>query len=263
MANTLGAVNPLRYRGYVFDSETQLYYLQSRYYDPELGRFINADALVSTGQGILGNNMFAYCGNNPATTVDPSGNAWCKISFDAFSPFDSSAVPMAGGGGGFMGAVFAMNSADSEIDQAIDEFDRYVNNTSEATVLNADYYAFYKGKLVIRINGERSGSFGIIFLTRETNNRDDRVEIIRHEYGHTVQLDYLGPIKYFFCIFIPSADKWGNAPYYDRPQEITANIFGGANLGNPTPAQIYDGFKYLKDSYNWGIWAWTMYDWGK
>ena len=67
------AYNPLRYRGYVYDSETELYYLQSRYYDPELGRFLNADALVSTGQGLLGNNMFAYCGNNPSNYSDPSG----------------------------------------------------------------------------------------------------------------------------------------------------------------------------------------------
>ena len=47
--------------------------MQSRYYDPELGRFINADAYASTGQGILGNNMFAYCGNNPTNKFDPSG----------------------------------------------------------------------------------------------------------------------------------------------------------------------------------------------
>ena len=73
MAETLGAVNPLRYRGYVYDTETQFYYLQSRYYDPEIGRFINADALVSTGQGILGNNMFAYCLNNPTNYADPTG----------------------------------------------------------------------------------------------------------------------------------------------------------------------------------------------
>ena len=48
--------------------------MQSRYYDPEIGRFINADAYVSTGQGILGNNMFAYCLNNPVLFDDPSGN---------------------------------------------------------------------------------------------------------------------------------------------------------------------------------------------
>jgi RHS repeat-associated protein len=55
--DTLGVYNPLRYRGYVYDEELGLYYLQSRYYNPTWGRFINADALVSTGQGILGNNM--------------------------------------------------------------------------------------------------------------------------------------------------------------------------------------------------------------
>ena len=74
MADSLGLHNPLRYRGYVYDSETQLYYLQSRYYDPEVGRFINADAFTSTGQGILGNNMFAYCLNNPVNRSDSSGS---------------------------------------------------------------------------------------------------------------------------------------------------------------------------------------------
>jgi len=73
MAGTLGTHNPLRYRGYVYDAETGLYYLQSRYYDPEMGRFISADAFVSTGQGLLGNNMFAYCHNNPVNYCDPTG----------------------------------------------------------------------------------------------------------------------------------------------------------------------------------------------
>ena len=73
MATTLGVHNPLRYRGYVYDSETQLYYLQSRYYDPQLGRFINADAFASTGNSPLDCNMFAYCGNNPVMGYDPTG----------------------------------------------------------------------------------------------------------------------------------------------------------------------------------------------
>ena len=73
MASTLGSVNPLRYRGYVYDTETGLYYLQSRYYNPTWGRFINADGYASTGQGIIGNNMFAYCGNNPVIRHDPTG----------------------------------------------------------------------------------------------------------------------------------------------------------------------------------------------
>ena len=71
--NSVAYINPIRYRGYYFDSETGLYYLNSRYYDPQVGRFINADGLVSTGQGVLGNNMFAYCNNNPVNNVDPTG----------------------------------------------------------------------------------------------------------------------------------------------------------------------------------------------
>ncbi len=74
-ADNLGILNPLRYRGYVYDQETELYYLQSRYYDPAIGRFLNADIFVSTGQGILGNNMFAYCLNNPLVYLDTTGTA--------------------------------------------------------------------------------------------------------------------------------------------------------------------------------------------
>jgi len=73
MASTLGQRNPLRYRGYVYDTETALYYLQSRYYDPEMGRFINADIYVSTSQTVMGHNMFAYCGNNPVQNIDTKG----------------------------------------------------------------------------------------------------------------------------------------------------------------------------------------------
>ena len=76
LATTLGTHNPLRYRGYVYDTETELYYLQSRYYNPNTGRFLNADAFTSTGQGFTGNNMFAYCGNNPVNRSDPTGEAW-------------------------------------------------------------------------------------------------------------------------------------------------------------------------------------------
>ena len=74
MAETLGYVNPLRYRGYVYDIDTGLFYLQSRYYSPETGRFLNADSYATTGQGFIGNNMFAYCGNNAVNSSDPSGH---------------------------------------------------------------------------------------------------------------------------------------------------------------------------------------------
>ena len=73
LAGTLGSFQPFRYRGYVYDEETGLYYLQSRYYDPTTGRFISADTLLSTGQGVLGHNAFAYCRDNPSSRFDPEG----------------------------------------------------------------------------------------------------------------------------------------------------------------------------------------------
>ena len=72
LASTLGAMNPLRYRGYVYDIETGLYYLNSRYYNPTWGRFINADGQLN--DGIFGNNLFSYCLNNPVNMSDYEGN---------------------------------------------------------------------------------------------------------------------------------------------------------------------------------------------
>ena len=69
----LANFNPLRYRGYFYDQETGLYYLHNRYYDPETGRFISADAYLVAGNHINSTNMFAYCLNNPVMYVDPSG----------------------------------------------------------------------------------------------------------------------------------------------------------------------------------------------
>ena len=66
-------VNPFRYRGYIYDTETGFYYLQSRYYDPEIGRFINADGYVTTDTEPVAANMFAYCNNNPVNRDDYSG----------------------------------------------------------------------------------------------------------------------------------------------------------------------------------------------
>ena len=86
--------NPFRYRGYYYDTESGFYYLQSRYYDPEICRFINADKYASTGQGFLGCNMFAYCNNNPVMQADPSGE---DPNFNAIKQMADAGY---GGGGG-------------------------------------------------------------------------------------------------------------------------------------------------------------------
>ena len=76
LATTLGANQPFRYRGYVYDTETGLYYVASRYYDPEVGRWINADdtAYLGADGTPFSYNLFAYCVNNPVNRTDINGN---------------------------------------------------------------------------------------------------------------------------------------------------------------------------------------------
>uniref|UniRef100_UPI0022EB9585 RHS repeat domain-containing protein n=1 Tax=Romboutsia lituseburensis TaxID=1537 RepID=UPI0022EB9585 len=77
LKDSLGVKNPYRYRGYRYDNETEFYYLQSRYYNPEWGRFLNADSLVGETGELLSHNMFAYCSNDPVNNEDPDGDiAW-------------------------------------------------------------------------------------------------------------------------------------------------------------------------------------------
>ena len=76
-----GTVNPIRYRSYYYDNESGLYYLQSRYYNPEIGRFICADGVYDTNQGILGYNMYVYCLNNPVNMYDPDGRCSRFLGF--------------------------------------------------------------------------------------------------------------------------------------------------------------------------------------
>ena len=73
LKDTVGVKNPYRYRGYRYDTETGLYYLNARYYNPEWGRFINADSYTGDG-GLLSHNLFSYCMNDPVNLQDPSGN---------------------------------------------------------------------------------------------------------------------------------------------------------------------------------------------
>jgi RHS repeat-associated protein len=72
---SIAHVNPIRYRGYYYDSEFEFYYLQSRYYWPAIGRFISADSLFMAGDALVGTNMYAYCSNNPVMYSDPSGHS--------------------------------------------------------------------------------------------------------------------------------------------------------------------------------------------
>lgn len=78
----LAAINPCSYRGYYYDQETGYYYLQSRYYDSSIGRFLNADdaALLSINRKFTSHNLFVYCGNSPADSSDPNGYFYISLA---------------------------------------------------------------------------------------------------------------------------------------------------------------------------------------
>ena len=78
----IGYKNPYRYRGYRYDNETQLYYLNSRYYNAEWGRFINADGIIGKTGELLSHNLFTYCLNNPVNMEDDDGflPRWAKVA---------------------------------------------------------------------------------------------------------------------------------------------------------------------------------------
>ena len=85
----VSTLNPFRYRGYYYDTETGFYYLQTRYYNPQRGRFLNADGQMKTGINLIGINLFAYCNNNPIKMVDPNGK-------DAIFYVDEDTLPIVG-----------------------------------------------------------------------------------------------------------------------------------------------------------------------
>ena len=199
MAATLGQLNPLRYRGYVYDTETELYYLQSRYYNPEIGRFLNADGYTSTGQGFSGNNMFAYCGNNPVANSDHTGML-------------DERTAGGGAGGGYVGSGYSGSNGlpAGQLGQYFPSI-RNEPTTSATDVVVAlvitTTYAIneLKAEKIALKRSERSQVVATTELAKIT--RDDKKPVIFPENPLLFQPSFLLPIPYAGSYNGPSI-KW-------------------------------------------------------
>ena len=109
-SGSIASINPIRYRGYYYDSETGLYYLGSRYYDPQVKRFVNADgAALATinpySDGLTDKNYFAYCDNNPTSRSDDGGEFWNIVAGAVIGGIGGAISAAASGGNIALGAA--------------------------------------------------------------------------------------------------------------------------------------------------------------
>ena len=154
----LAVNNPFRYRGYYYDVESGLYYLNSRYYDPQTGRFINAEPNVDYGKfdegaGLNGYNVFAYCANNPVMFKDDSGEFVISISIGIGSLLTWAtygiATAVGVGAGVAIGTAVADNIKKAQaFDDAIDQADSKIRRTVKRNSKTRFWEAFTNGRYV-------------------------------------------------------------------------------------------------------------------
>ena len=222
LATTLGAQNPLRYRGYVYDTETGLYYLQSRYYNPSWGRFINADEYLSTGQSFFGNNVFAYCYCSPVNLTDHTGKmAEAAACFGVFTAeeFAASLAVL-----GLSGPVVV-----------------WVIGIGAVLVIGAEVYAY------IQTADDSSMRSKVLADVRAHNPEQQKVYQMAYinEKGALIRFgpyyDYFGALKILGCLAaynnLRRAIEYDNSRYCDAHKE--ADKRGASHWGIYTHKQVH------------------------
>lgn len=223
---------PFRYRGYYYDQDTGFYYLNSRYYDSKIGRFINADDISYLGANndMSAFNLYAYCSNNPVMYVDYYGNAsefWNKFE-ESNKKSILAKIALC-----IVGIYYLSEETDIKVfdDLSEDITNFSMHNSDEQKVIEANIFSMYNGAFVIKSDllGNNAFSFGVMVI-----GNGDKISTtdIKHEYGHAIQFAMLGRSKYCTCVAIPSLlGFWRGVEYkdyYSQPWEYGADLFSGA-----------------------------------
>ncbi len=237
----------------VITEDNGLVYMRARYYSPDMRRFINADIIPGQISNAVTLNRYTYANGNPVSNVDPFGLSAerdrgsynyrvraerntgiiveCSQEEPDWNNFGEYLCDQLSGAAWWV-VDTVLNWSDrfgkdtTAIRNDFEKFD--LNNTDENVVLESNYFSAYKGQLVIREDWSfadgRSASFGIMFLY----SNEDNVDTVRHEYGHYIQLQKLGIMRYSLYVAIPSVNA-GDVPYalyYSLPFERSADILG-------------------------------------
>jgi RHS repeat-associated protein len=232
LAATIGVENPFRYRGYYFDTETGLYYLNSRYYDSVTGRFINADSLVTASTTLLGSNMYAYCENNPTSRRDSTGRWWIFASavvglvVAGAVKIVSNVIEKKNWNDGLLGAmaggaVFGGVMASSFGNLAVAS---YLSAAAESTVNEVLVYTDYA-----KYNGQEKKEF----------NDDNLVESITNVVDDTL---YNGTITLVTGKIAKNVVKINSG--WSKPQKL-ASAFLGSYAKHSQLQSIYQGLEIL------------------
>ena len=275
-------LNDITFTSSVADTSSNLQYMGARFYQPSTGRFLSQDSYSGNAYDPWTQHLYAYCGNNPTTMVDPTGylsdmqifkeaaeialnqaRKYYKMANDSLAKANELSKMDASLFGGqsvkagmvrdlrmkyfsynetarqfekenlyfhkeYLGALGPIGKFSKGILEDYDNFD--INNNDPEITLKSNYFSGFEGKLIYRhsLPGTTSCSLGnVIFLNRE--GVDEMV--LRHERGHSTQVEILGLQTYASTVAAPSIQGYLKGltyeEYYRQPWELYANFFAG------------------------------------
>ena len=267
LASTVGAINPIRYRSYYYDTETGFYYLQTRYYDPAIKRFINADGYINSNGDFLGFNMYAYCGNNPVMYVDYSGEGIATyLSKFLISRWDfwTYVVSEINYNHNKKNETDPINTTKGQIinDQEGDRISNFRFGLASATGTSCEAIAIHNIKTFLGIDSTLSDTIrdckdeGIMLLGGILGSRPSGIgKVLRRSMLNykRVSLDRMNTQGYYIISFWVRGNVFNGlhtvAVYFDGNTYTTYNLKGDGEISNKHPSEY--AYSYICGYYIW------------